>query len=353
LLRKQMKAAVYKGPKEIQLEMVDIPEVGSNDVLLKIRAVGICGSDMHTYQTGLYSFPNQIMGHEFCGEVVEKGKDVSGIQIGERFTGFTVSFCGNCYWCKRGENRLCPQLFESYSGYGKPGAMAEYLLIENAKLNENIFKIPDNLSDEVAATAEPLGTAIYTMYRTKPTPQDQVVVIGAGMIGNLIAQVMKTIPVAKVIVTEVSKTRLKMAKEMGADVVIDAATENILAVIQEHTGIGKHHFGEGGMADIVIDAAGAPVTLTQSLEFVRSKGTVGLIAFPEKHPTIDSSKIIQKDIRMVGIMGSIIPKGLEYLDKGLVKTEALITHRFSLDNVTDAFHTMANDPAAVKVMIKP
>ncbi|OLO37886.1 zinc-binding alcohol dehydrogenase [Alkalihalophilus pseudofirmus] len=351
---KKMKAAVLKGAKQLEIQMVEIPEIGPKDVLLKIKAVGICGSDMHSYREGLYSFPNQIMGHEFCGEVVEVGKDVTDISLGERATGFTVSYCGECYYCQKKDFRMCPQLFENFSGYGKPGAMAEYLRIENAQLDVNLFKVPDHLSDEVAATAEPLGTAIYTMLRTKPTKEDKVVIIGAGLIGNLITQVMKTVPVSKIIVTEVSKQRLETVKEMGADVVVDVtSTENLLAVIQEHTGIGKHHFGEGGMADIVIDAAAAPVTFNQSLDFVRSKGTVGLVGIPEKNPEVNSARIIHKDIRVVGILGSIIPKGLEYLSKGLVKTEPLITHRFSLEQAVEAFETLETDPTAVKVMIKP
>jgi threonine dehydrogenase-like Zn-dependent dehydrogenase len=353
-MTRKMKAAVLKGARQLELQEVDIPEVGPNDVLLKITAVGICGSDMHSYKEGLYSFPDQIMGHEFCGTVVEVGENVSDIMAGDRGTGYTVSYCGECYYCQKKEFRMCPQLFESFSGYGKPGAMAEYLRIENAVLDVNFFKVPDNISDEVAATAEPLGTAIYTMYRTKPTPEDKVVVIGAGVIGNLITQVMKTVPVSKVIVTEVSEQRLQAAKELGADVAINVTeTDNLLEVIQEHTGVGKHHFGEGAMADIVIDAAASPVTFNQSIDFVRSKGTVGLVGIPEKHPPVNTARIIHKDLKLVGILGSVIPKGLEYLERGLVKTEPLITHRFSLDQVVEAFETLISDPSAVKVIIKP
>jgi 2-desacetyl-2-hydroxyethyl bacteriochlorophyllide A dehydrogenase len=349
-----MKAAVLHGVRRIELAWVDLPEVGPNDVLLKIKAVGICGSDVHSYRAGLYTFPNQILGHEFCGEVVKVGKAVEGIVEGDRGTGFTFSYCGSCYWCKAGEYRLCPQLFKGYSGYGKPGAMAEYMLIENARLNVNFFKIPPTLSDEVAATAEPLGVAIYTMYRTGPKKNDKVVILGAGIIGNLIMQVMKTVPVSKVIVTEVSKERLRMAKKMGADVAIDAKEEeNLLGLIKEHTGMGEYHFGTGGMADIVIDAAGAPTTLKQALEFVRSQGTIGLVGLPEKDVLIDTTKIVHKDIRVVGILGSAISEAVEYLDKGLVQTAPLITHHFSLDEIVSAFDAIASDPAAIKVMIHP
>ncbi|MGE7920049.1 zinc-dependent alcohol dehydrogenase [Viridibacillus sp. NPDC093762] len=349
----KMKAAVLHGVGDIRIKEMDIPEIGNYDILLKIRAVGICGSDLHSYKTGLYSFPEQIMGHEFCGEVVKIGADVKDIKLGSRVTGFTVSYCGKCYWCTRKSYRLCPDLFKSYSGYGEPGALAEFMKIQNAVLNENVFEIPDYVTDEEAAMAEPIGTAAYTLLRTKPTEQDKVVIIGAGFIGNIITQLMKNNPVEKVIVTEIMDERLKAAQNVGADVVINAnETDAILYEIQQHTGKGRHHFGEGGMADIVIDAAGGTNTLNQALSFARSKGVVGLVALPEKDVTIDSSKIIYKDLRVIGILGSMIPSGIDYLNKSAVNVESLITHRFSLDQVNEAFQTLVKDPTALKVIIK-
>ncbi|MGE7694009.1 zinc-dependent alcohol dehydrogenase [Lysinibacillus sp. NPDC094177] len=348
-----MKAAVLYGSGDIRLKEIDIPEIGSKDILLKIRTVGICGSDLHSYKTGLYSFPEQIMGHEFCGEVVKIGVDVTDIKLGDRVTGFTVSYCGKCYWCTRKSYRLCPDLFKSYSGYGEPGAMAEYMKIQNAVLNENVFLIPDHVTDEAGALAEPIGTAAYSLLRTKPTEQDTVVIIGAGFIGNIVTQLMKNNPVAKVIVSEIMDERLKLAKNVGADVVINAnKTDDILSKIQQHTGIGRHHFGEGGMADIVIDAAGGTNTLNQALTFARSKGVVGLVALPEKDVVIDSSKIIYKDLRIIGILGSMIPSGIDYLNKGAINVGSLITHTFTLDQVDEAFKTLVRDSTALKVMLK-
>ncbi|MDQ2621777.1 MAG: alcohol dehydrogenase catalytic domain-containing protein, partial [Actinomycetota bacterium] len=160
-----MKAAVYKGPGEIAVEEVPVPEVGPRDVLLRVDAVGICGSDLHVYRKGMYDAePGRIMGHEFSGTVVERGPEVTGIEIDDRATGFSVEYCGECYWCKHGQVRLCPELFDGYTGYGVPGAMAEFVVIRDAEVGANYFPVPEGLSNEVAAMAEPLGTAIYTSF---------------------------------------------------------------------------------------------------------------------------------------------------------------------------------------------
>src|SRR5699024_6336197 len=155
---------------------------GPRDLLLQVRAVGICGSDLHVYRKGLYGAqPGWIMGHEFCGEAAQVGDEVPDATVGGRYTGFSVQFCGECYWCQRGQQRLCPDLFEHYTGYGEPGAMAEYVLIRDAKPGQNLFAIPASLGDDAAAVAEPLGTAAYAVRRAKPADGDTVVVIGAGM----------------------------------------------------------------------------------------------------------------------------------------------------------------------------
>ncbi len=349
-----LKAAVFEGTGNIQIKDIAQPQIGPQDVLLKVKAVGICGSDLHTYRSGLYAFPGQIMGHEFCAEVVEIGPAVTGIGLGQRATGFSASFCGECYWCRHRQFRLCPHLFETYTGYGRAGAMAEYVKIENAVVGENLFVIPPTLSDEEGATAEPLGTALYAVARTKPSGDDVAIVIGAGMIGNLIIQVLKTIPVKQIIASEVSASRSEWARSAGADVVINPReTDDLLAAVQSVTGIGLHHFGKGGMADIVYDTAGARETFNDSLGFVRSGGTVALVGLPERPSEVNVSRIILKDIRVMGVLGSMIPRGLEYLERHAVHTSHLVTHRFSLRDADRAFKTLIEEPQAMRVMLFP
>lgn len=349
----RMQAAVYRGIGEVETAAVEVPRPGPRDVLLRVKAVGICGSDLHVYRKGMYEAePGRIMGHEFSGEAALVGSEVAGVAPGERFTGFTIAYCGECYWCQHGQPRLCPQLFAGYTGYGKPGAMAEYVLIEDAVLDENLFRVPDSLDDEVAAMAEPLGTAIYTAFRAKPKPGDKVVVIGGGMIGNLIVQAFKALEDVFVVVTEVSPERRALAREVGADAVVDAAGEDPFAAVVAEVGESRYAFGPTGMADIVVDAAAAPPTFNQALEFVRSKGTVVLVGSPEERPRCDVGLILMKDIRVVGVFGSTIPHGLEMLARGAIATAPLISHRFPLAEAAEAFRVAA-DPSSLKVMLKP
>lgn len=179
-----MKVAVYYGPRDIRVENFYIPEVGPNDILLKVNACGICGSDVHSYGTGLYIEKGQIMGHEFSGEVVKVGALVNDIEVGERGTGFHSGVCGTCFWCKRNEFMHCPNLFKASTGYGLQGAFAEYLVIQNAINGISFHKIPDHLDNFTAATIEPVSVAAYTVDQCQPKKGDNVAVLGAGLIGN-------------------------------------------------------------------------------------------------------------------------------------------------------------------------
>ena len=353
MTKAMMKAAVYHGPGDLRIEEVPRPETGPRDVVLRVDRVGVCGSDLHVYRTGQFGTgPGMIMGHEFAATAVEVGDDVEGARVGGRYTGFTIGFCGECYWCEHGSPRLCPELFSRYSGYGKPGAMAEFIRIEDAEVGSNLIEIPDGVSDEAAAMAEPLGTATYSIHRAKPKGGDTVVVIGAGPVGLLLVQALKATADVRVIVTEMSEPRAHLAAEVGADHVLDARRPDLLEAVQELTGTGRWSFGSGGMADIVFDAAAAPPTFEQALLFVRSQGTVCLVGVSEQPATVDPSLIVHKDIRVIGVFGSSIPHGMRLIADGEVSVEALVSHRFPLAEAAAAFETAAG-PTALKVMLRP
>lgn len=348
-----MKAAVYHGIGDVRAETVPTPTPGPRDVLLAVGAVGICGSDLHVYRKGMYgATEGRIMGHEFVGTVVAAGAEVEDVAVGERYTGFTIAYCGVCWACTHGQPRLCPQLFAGYTGYGKPGAMAQYVLIEDAVRGENLLPVPDGLSDEQAAMAEPLGTAIYTTFRTKPRDGDQVLIIGAGLIGTLMIRAFRAAADVRIVVTEVSAQRRAMAERAGADVCIDASRADLFDAVRAATGEGAYAFGPSGMADIVVDAAAAPPTFGQALEFVRPKGTVCLVGSPEDRSAADTGLIVNKDLRVIGVFGSTIPHGLELLEAGGVDASALISHRFAIDDAAEAFRVAATG-TTTKVMLLP
>lgn len=348
----KMKAAVFYGARDLRTEMVDIPEIGPNDILLKIAACGICGSDLHSYGTGLYINKGQIMGHEFSGEVVKIGSNVSDIRIGERGTGMYADFCGTCYWCKHEQYILCPNLFKSSIGYGLPGAFAEYLVIPQAIKGVNFFSIPDEMDDLTAATIEPVSVAVGTVDQCTPQKDDQVVVMGSGLIGNAIIQVFKASGVGKIVVTEVSEKRLEYATKSGADFTINAMNENVLDKVKEIIGVGEYHFNEGAMADIVVDASGAPSAVESSFEMIRSGGTIAFVGLPEKTANLDTTKIVHKMPKIFGSLGGDFSKSIELLKTNKVMTKDLVTHVFPVDKVKEAFETQMKPDSSVKVMIE-
>jgi threonine dehydrogenase-like Zn-dependent dehydrogenase len=348
----KMKAAVYYGPRDIRTESIDIPEVGPNDILLKINACGICGSDVHSYGTGLYINKGQIMGHEFSAEVAKVGQNVKDIEVGQRGTGFHSGVCGQCYWCKNQQFMLCPNLFKASTGYGLQGAFAEYLLIPNAINGVSFLPVPDELDIFTAATIEPVSVAALTVSQCEPKKGDQVVVMGAGLIGNAVMQVFKAYDVGKVVVTEVSDMRLQSAKDLGADEVIHALKEDVLERVKEIVGVGAYHFNVGAMADIVVDAAGAPSAVEQSFELVRSAGTIAFVGLPEKTAALDTTKIVHKAPRILGCLGGDFAQSIELLKDNKVKTKELISHVYSIDHAKEAFEMQMRPHDSVKVMIE-
>ncbi|MRG85234.1 zinc-dependent alcohol dehydrogenase [Salinibacillus xinjiangensis] len=351
-MSENMKVAVYYGPRDLRVERIPIPEIGPHDILLKVKYCGICGSDVHSYKTGLYIKEGQIMGHEFSGEVVKVGDHVKEIEVGERGTGFYAGVCGTCYWCKKEQYMLCPKLFSNSTGYGLPGAFAEYVKISDATSGVNYHRIPDEIDDISAATIEPVAVAALTAELCEPKTKDQVVVMGAGLIGNAVMQVFKAKKVDKVIVTEVSENRLRAAIESGADTVVHAYKENVLKRLQDLVGVGPYHFHEGAMGDIVVEASGAPSAVEQSFEIIRSGGTIAFVGLPERKATIDTTKIVHKAPKIIGALGGDFFQSIKLLKTGKVKTAPLVSHLFPLEHVRAAFETQMNPQKAMKVMIE-
>lgn len=159
-MSRRMRAAVYEEPQRLKVEEIAVPEVGPRDLLIRVGSCGICGSDVHSYKAGMYIRPGQVMGHEFMGVAETVGDVVEGVEPGDRVTGFDLGVCGECYWCSRQQYALCPELFQNSTGYGKPGAFAEYVLITNASVGRTVHRVPDSLDDESAATAEPVSVGI-------------------------------------------------------------------------------------------------------------------------------------------------------------------------------------------------
>lgn len=345
-----MKAAVYVGRRRLEIRDEPKPEITGKDVLIKVSNCGICGSDLHSFKSGMYIEPGQIMGHEFMGIAAAVGREVEGVRVGERVTGFSLGVCGRCYWCQKRQWMLCPEVFKKSTGYGRPGAFAEYVLITNAVKGRSIYCLPDTIDDFTGATIEPVGVGIFSVALAEVKAGDKVVVLGAGMIGNACLQAAKE-KGASVYAVEVSPVRLKLAAESGADFVFDARTGDPLEWVKDVVGRGPYHFNEGGMADVVFEAAGVTQTIQQSFEMVRAGGTICFVGLPEHPVPIDTTKIVHKMPRVLGALGGDFIHAIGSLSSGRIRTKGLVTHVFPLEMANEAFETQMRADDTVKVMV--
>lgn len=334
-----MKAAVLKGPETIATETVADPAVPDDGIVIRVRACGVCGSDLHVYKTGKPE--GTIFGHEFSGDVAAVGKNVKEIAVGERVTAVGFRPCGKCFWCRKGKFHRCSDM--ALTGYQLPGAMAEYVAIPTAIAGRTVFKLLDQFSYEDGATVEPLSISLFSVRRGQPKDGDTVAVLGLGVIGLSAIQVLKSMGVSRILAAGRRDSRLQAAWGCGADLVIDAAGEDTLAAVMEATG--------GLGVNSVVECAGSPDTFHQAVEMVQGGGAILLVGIYEQPLKWDPQQVIAKNISLVGCLGGNFPGAIELIRSGKADTRPFVTHRYSLDEADQAFRTQRKDPDAIKVMI--
>jgi 2-desacetyl-2-hydroxyethyl bacteriochlorophyllide A dehydrogenase len=334
-----MKAAVLYGPRDVRVEEVATPVLESGDILLRIKACGICGSDLHTYKHGMFEglgMPvetGRVLGHEFSGEVVDVSGEVAGIKIGDRVC--AVSIGGN----------------------------AEYLRIPTM-MAPIITPIPAGVSFEEAATVEPLATSLHAVNLAKPVDGETHVIMGAGIIGLGVLQVLKATAKVKIIVVDLSDKRLDMARELGADTLVNAAKEDVFQKVTELTGTEEisHMPMPSGMVDTVFDCAGLTIgfkgtpVLQQAISMAKQNGKVVVVAVFEEPPEIEHNLVVRKGLTLFGSWAWILDEfreSMELISSGKVDRKKLISHRFPLDKASEAYETQLMADEAIKVVITP
>ena len=334
-----MRAGVFRGVRQMPVEDVHDPAAGPRDIVLDVKACGICGSDLHGYAAGQFSAVGQVMGHEFSGEVADVGAEVEGIRAGDRVTGPPIQPCGECAPCRAGSGHLCQVWTERSIAFGLPGAFAERVRIPDAVLGRNVQVLPDHLTFEDGAFVEPLAVATHAVGRGDVEPGDAAVVLGLGTIGLLVAQVLLARGLTRVVGVDLSPLRRQVAEELGA-----LASDDIDAAVGEH------------QVDVVFEATGAPGLVQRAIEIVRPGGTIVIIALYEQRAEIDPTAAVQKELT---VRGSAIftpeefREALDLLASGAVRTQPLITHRHALEDLGEAFETQLDKDAAIKVMVSP
>lgn len=309
-----------------------IPEPGHNDLLIKIRKTAICGTDVHIYNWDDWSRKTipvpMITGHEYVGEVVGMGEEVKGFSLGDRVSGEGHITCGHCRNCRAGRTHLCRNTVGV--GVNRQGCFAEYLVIPAF----NAFKIPDNISDELAAIFDPFGNAVHTALSFDLVGED-VLISGAGPIGIMAAAVCKHVGARNVVITDINDYRLGLARQMGVTRAVNVAHENLRDVMAE--------LGMTEGFDVGLEMSGAPPAFRTLLEVMNHGGRIALLGIPPGEMAIDWNQVIFKGLFIKGIYGREMfetwYKMAALIQSGLDLTP-IITHRYHIDDFQQGFDEM-------------
>jgi L-iditol 2-dehydrogenase len=338
-----VRALLKTGPGVGDLELKEWPEPNPapDEVKLKIAAAGICGTDIHIIKGEWPSSPPVVLGHEFCGTVVEVGTHVRRFKPGDRVVASNpAQTCGKCYHCRAGNPFMCSHRVSA--GYMIDGAFAEYICIRE----ERCHSLPDHVSFRQAALGEPLSVAVHAVIeRTTVHAGDLVLVAGPGAVGLLTMLVAK-LEGARVIVAGVAKdrTRLTLAEELGADVVVDSSTEDLVGIV------GRLSDGEG--ADLVYECSGVANSLDLCWAAVRREGTLAQVGIYPSRIETDFNKVVMKELTVIGSFGYVWNswrRSIQLLSEKRIKTEALISHEVLLSQFEEAFR-ITQDGTATKVI---
>ncbi|ADI15993.1 NAD(P)-dependent alcohol dehydrogenase [Truepera radiovictrix] len=341
-----MRAAVLHRARDLRLEEVPTPAYGSDDVLVRIKSVGICGSDVHYWRTGhigdfVVKAP-MILGHEVAGVVAAVGANVSALKVGDRVALEPGVPCRRCEWCKTGRYNLCPDV-RFFATPPVDGALAEYAVSPA----DFAYKLPDALSLDAAALIEPLSVGIHACRRGGLTAGQSVFIAGAGPIGLTSLVAARAAGATEVVISDVRPHRLEVARKMGASHTFDAR-EDALAHVMEVT--------SGRGVDLAIECAGAEAALVSCLKAAKRGGTVVVVGLGDAADyTLPMVELAVKELDVKGIFRYVYtyPAAINLLASGRADVEAMITHRFPLDDLLTAFaYAEEGTDGAVKVMVE-
>ncbi len=333
-----MKISMVSGPGETLVVEAPKPTVGPSDVLVKMRACGICGSDaLYISLGGLPPRQGQMpLGHEPAGEIVEVGAEVTGISVGDHVV-------------------INPMVAPSgiIGNGGATGGLAEYLLIEDAVRSTSLEVVPDHIPFEVAALNEPMAVARHGVNQAAPKPSDKAVVFGAGPIGLGATIAFKSLGVSHVVVADLIASRLKKALKVGADAVINSADEDVAQRLIELHGAGESMFPGKAGTDIYLDAAGAPVVITTALTAAKPGAKIAVVAVHKEQVPIDFLNVMSNEITIVGSMG--YPNEIFEVTKDIIanweKYAVIVSHKIPFEDLDEALRIARTPGAADKVVV--
>ncbi len=351
---KTMRAAVLHGKGDLRVQDWPVPEPGPFEVLIKVMACAICGSDPTVVNKGWQALPPYgtfIPGHEYSGQIVATGPNVLDFKVGDRVAIETHKGCGYCKNCKKGRYTICMNYGKAETGhrhYGftTNGGYACYVVNHVSTL----YQVPDNISYEEAALVTTAACVHFALDNVGGLlGGETVAVLGPGPIGLMAVQLVKALGAKKVILTGTRDNRLKVGRQVGADVIVNICQEDAVKAVMTETG--------GVGADLVVECSGGSTAVQQAIDMAMRGGRLSLIGDPHQPSTIDMRKFVLSDMRAAGVRGEGMgdcARSLALLSMGQLQAKPLITHRFPLDEIAEGFDTfIKRKGGAIKVIIRP
>lgn len=348
MVKKTMNAAILDKPFSIDVNEIKIPVPKKNEALVRVRCIGICGSDVHYYEygkIGRYVVKQPlILGHELAGDVVEVGADVKDVVPGDRVAVEPGVICGTCDFCKSGRYNLCPDV-EFMATPPIDGAWAEYVTVRS----DFLHKLPDSLSYEEGALLEPLSVGFHALNRANVKPFDRILVTGLGPIGLLTIKAAQAYGVNEIYASDVVPYRLQKAKELGVTATINPLEDSVEAFLTKAT----DHKG----VDVVVETSGNSKVISSTIELVKRGGRVVLVGLPTTEKTeMNISHFIDSEIDLYGVFryANTYPSAIQALKGSSHNIEDVITHKYSLCEIKEAVELARTDKgSSIKIMIYP
>ena len=343
-----MKSLLLSEYNHLEIADVPLPVVGRGEVLVRVEACGICGSDVHGFDgsTGR-RIPPIVMGHEAAGTVETVGEGATKYKKGDRVTFDSTIYCGECQYCKRGQINLCDNrevIGVSCGDYRRHGAFAEYVVVPERIM----YPLPIDFSFEAAAMLEAVSVALHGVKVSQVTGGETALVIGAGMIGLLTLQAARAAGCKRVFITDVDETRLKLARQVGADETLHCSGAELVAEVMRLTG--------GNGVDITLEAVGRNETVAAAIDCTRKGGTVTLIGNIMPEVTLPLQKVVVRQLRLQGSCASSgeYPEAIELIANGKIQVKQLITAVASLEEGPRWFERLhSREPNLMKIILTP
>jgi L-iditol 2-dehydrogenase len=338
-----MKAVVYYAPENMIVENMPIPKIGPHEILVEMKACGVCGSDLMEWY--LKTRAPLVLGHEPAGVVAKVGNRVQDFEAGDRVFAHHHVACLTCYYCRHGAYTLCDQFAETHL---EPGGFAEYFKVPAPNLQKDTLRLPHEVSFEEATLIEPVGCCLRALSKCNVQLSDSAVVLGAGPSGIIMAMLLRIHGASPVIAVDFIEYRLEAAKRLGADLTVNPETESLIDIVKEAT--------DGRGADTVIVTAPNINAYLVGMQLCRKGGTLCVFAptQPEEFMRLSPGSLFFSEVKLVSSYSTShieTRTALSLLQTGRIDARELITHRFPLENTAQAFEMAARNKECVKVVV--